>query len=143
MPRVGWERFLAWSSILLGALLFVLESLHGITYGGTPQGIIIDYIAAALLCYAGVQSLRTLHVGGAAGLLFGAWSYALCDAYRALWWRAEYYFGTESPESLAEPFGVFITLIVAGGLTLFFFFLSLYLAHPRPALERPGTSVAD
>jgi hypothetical protein len=67
--------------------------------------------------------------------LFGAWSYALCDVYRALWWRAEHYFGTANPQPVREPFGVFIILAVLGGLTLVFFVVSLVLAHP---LDKEG-----
>ncbi len=69
MNRTVAERVLAWTSIVSGALLWILESLHGVLYGGTPQSLIIDFIAASLLLYAGIQSLRR-GVEGAAGLLF-------------------------------------------------------------------------
>lgn len=132
MTRAVWERFLAWSSVVLGGLLFVLESAYGLRYGETAAGLIIDYLAAGLLCYAGAQSLwRRPH--GAAGLLFGAWSYALCDAYRAIHWRAVHYLGTDAAEPIGEPLGVFMAIVAAGGLTVFFFGLSLVLAHPRRA----------
>lgn len=130
MPRSNWVRFLSWASVVSGGLLFVLESLHGLRYGGSAAGIIIDYIAAALLFYGGVRSLKSLPKG-APGLLFGGWSYALCDAYRAIWWRTEYYFGSENPKPVAEPFSVYVILVGMGALTLFFFGLSFVLAHSR------------
>lgn len=132
--RGRWERFVAWSTLTLGILLFIGETVHGFLYGGTPLNLTIDYIAAGLGCYAGWQSLRRAQ--GAAGLLFGAWSYALCDVYRALWWRAESYWGTAQSIPSREPFAVFIVLSIMGGLTLFFFVASLILAHPRG--ERVG-----
>ena len=130
MPRSNWIRFLAWASVVSGGLLFVLESLHGLRYGGSAASIIIDYIAAALLFYGGTRSLRSLPEG-APGLLLGGWSYALCDAYRAIWWRTEHYFSSENPAPLREPFGVYVVLLGLGALTLFFFGLSFVLAHPR------------
>ena len=130
MDRIKAERALAWISLVSGALLWILESLHGVLYGGSPQGLIIDYIAATLLLYAGIQSLRR-SPQGAAGLLFGAWAYSLCDAYRALWWRAEVYFGSLQVEDLREPYAVFIILAGVAVLTVVCFGVSLVLVHPR------------
>ncbi|MEE9606269.1 MAG: hypothetical protein V3U03_00915 [Myxococcota bacterium] len=130
MNRTVAERALAWTSIVSGALLWILESLHGVLYGGTPQSLIIDFIAASLLLYAGIQSLRQ-GAEGAAGLLFGAWAYAFCDAYRAIWWRAEVYYGSRQVD-MTEPYAVFAMLSAAGLLTIACFATSFVLAHPRP-----------
>ncbi len=132
MNREKSERVLARISIVSGALLWVLESLHGILYGGSARGLVIDYIAATLLLYAGIQSRRR-SPQGAAGLLFGAWAYAFCDAYRALWWRAEHYFGSRPVADLSEPYAVFLGLAVAATLTIGCFGVSFYLAHPYRA----------
>ena len=123
------EPAIAWVTLVLGIALFVGETIHGINYGGTVAGILIDYIAAGLGVYAGARSLRSTN--GAPGLLFGAWSYALCDVYRALWWRTEHYFVKPNPEPLAEPFAVYTITIGLGVITLVFFCVTFVLAHPR------------
>lgn len=127
--RSGWEAFVARASIVCGTALFVLETLHAVAYGANAAGLVIDYFAAALLVYAGVQSLRRLP-DGAAGLLFGAWSYALCDVYRALWWRLE---NVANGGPQREPSGVIVCLSAAAVLVVFFFLVTLVLAHRRPA----------
>ena len=131
MGATRLERFVAWCTLCLGLGLFVGESLHGVLYGATLVSLMIDYIAAGLGTYAGLRSLRA--PGGAAGLLFGAWSYALCDVYRALWWRTEHYFATAAPEPLSEPFAVYVIVVGLAAVTLFFFGATFFLAHPRSA----------
>ena len=130
LNRVIAERLLAWTSIVCGALLLVLESLYGLLYGEVIQGLVIDYLAAVLLLYAGIQSIRWAP-SGAAGLLLGAWSYSLCDVYRGIMWRAEHYLDAGPVEPLREPFAVFALLIMAGFVVVSGFALSLVLAHPQ------------
>ena len=123
------EPMIAWATLILGLALFVGETIHGLRYGGSIPSLLIDYIAASLGVYAGMRSLRSPN--GAPGLLFGAWSYALCDVYRALWWRTEHYFGDALPEPLAEPFIVYVIVVALGAATLFFFGATFLLAHPK------------
>ncbi len=132
MNRVKVERRLAWTAVVCGVLLFVLETYAGLLAGEPLQGVIIDYIAAGLLLYAGLRSLRSEQ--GAAGLLFGAWCYSLCDLYRALMWRTEHYLGLEVVESMQEPFAVFVILILATPVVIMSFTVGMVLVHPkRPA----------
>ena len=44
-----------------------------------------------------------------------------------------HYLGADAAEPIGEPLGVFFAIVVAGGMTVFFFGLSLVLAHPRRA----------
>jgi predicted MFS family arabinose efflux permease len=81
------ENTLSLLSLVFGGALLIGESVHGLFYGATIQSLLIDYIAGVFLFYAGWQSRK--HAHGAVGLLCGAWGYALCDAYRAIWWRTE------------------------------------------------------
>ena len=114
-------------SLASGVLLFALESAYSFSFGGSAAGILIDYIAAGLLGYAGFASLRRPPVG-APGLLFGAWSYALCDVYRAVWWRLAVPAGSRK-----EPESVLIGLLAAGALTVTMFLITFWLARPGPA----------
>ena len=73
------RRFAAFS-IAMGCVHFVLETLFTVQYGQSLTGLLPDYIAVALLLWAGVSVRKHVH---SVGLLCGAWGFALCLHYRA------------------------------------------------------------
>ena len=77
------RRFAAFS-IAMGGVHFVLETLFTVQYGQSLTGLLPDYIAVALLLWAGVSVRKHVH---SVGLLCGAWGFALCLHYRAWAWR--------------------------------------------------------
>jgi hypothetical protein len=79
------RRFAAFS-IAMGCVHFVLETLFTVQYGQSLTGLLPDYIAVALLLWAGVSVRKHVHY---VGLLWGAWGFALCLHYRAWAWRFE------------------------------------------------------
>ena len=68
----------------MGCVHFVLETLFTVQYGQSLTGLLPDYIAVALLLWAGVSVRKHVH---SVGLLCGAWGFALCLHYRAWAWR--------------------------------------------------------
>ena len=78
-------RFALWS-IGIACLHFSLETLFTLRFGQSFVGLLPDYIAVALLIWAGLQVRKN---NAAFGLLCGAWGFTLCLHYRAWAWRFE------------------------------------------------------
>ena len=84
MNNKNFIRRFATFSIAMGCVHFVLETLFTVQYGQSLTGLLPDYIAVALLLWAGVSVRKHVH---SVGLLCGAWGFALCLHYRAWAWR--------------------------------------------------------
>ena len=78
-------RFALWS-IGIACLHFSVETLFTLRFGQSFIGLLPDYIAVALLIWAGLQVRKN---NAALGLLCGAWGFTLCLHYRAWAWRFE------------------------------------------------------
>ena len=78
-------RFALWS-IGIACLHFSLETLFTLRFGQSFVGLLPDYIAVALLIWAGLQVRKN---NAAIGLLCGAWGFTLCLHYRTWAWRFE------------------------------------------------------
>ena len=79
------DRFALWS-IGIASLHFSLETLFTLRFGQSFVGLLPDYIAVALLIWAGLQVRKN---NAALGLLCGAWGFTLCLHYRTWAWRFE------------------------------------------------------
>ena len=79
------DRFALWS-IGMACLHFSLETLVTLRFDQSFVGLLPDYVAVALLIWAGLQVLKN---NAALGLLCGAWGFTLCLHYRAWAWRFE------------------------------------------------------
>ena len=99
------ETGLAWFSLAGAFVHFVLEALYHVVYGQFLPLLIVDYIAVALLVYAGVLSLR-VRPASASGLLAGAWGFAACLAYVACFVFLERYLQGEGPLFMVVVLGV-------------------------------------
>ena len=78
-------RFALWS-IGIACLHFSVETLFTLRFGQSFIGLLPDYIAVALLIWAGLQVRKN---NAALWLLLGAWGFTLCLHYRAWAWRFE------------------------------------------------------
>ena len=78
-------RFALWS-IGIACLHFALETLFTLWFGQAFVGLVPDYLAVALLIWAGLQVRKN---NAALGLLCGAWGFTFCLHYRAWAWRFE------------------------------------------------------
>ena len=79
------DRFALWS-IGIACFHFSFETLFTLRFGQSFIGLLPDYIAVALLIWAGLQVRKN---NAALGLLCGAWGFTLCLHYRAWAWRFE------------------------------------------------------
>ncbi|MEM8498113.1 MAG: hypothetical protein AAF542_08825 [Pseudomonadota bacterium] len=119
------ERKLAILSIVVALIHFSGETWWHLLYGQFLPMLIVDYIAVALLLFAGIRSLQS---GGAIGLLCGAWGFEFCLNYRTLFWRVEVWLaGDASPQIAAEVTVLGVLLIFA----LAVFLTTLYLCNKQ------------
>ena len=114
------RRFAAFS-IAMGCVHFVLETLFTVQYGQSLTGLLPDYIAVALLLWAGVSVREQVHT---VGLLCGAWGFTLCLHYRAWAWRFEEVLAGEATAMVETTMHVFSYTapisILSFGSTLYF-----------------------
>ena len=121
MNNKNFIRCFAAFSIAMGCVHFVLETLFTVQYGQSLTGLLPDYIAVALLLWAGVSVRKHVH---SVGLLCGAWGFALCLHYRAWAWRFEAVLAGEASAVVETTMHVlFYTApisILSFGMTLYF-----------------------
>ena len=125
------ERAIAIFTLVLTLPYFVLETWHFVLYGSSIPMVVVDYILMSLFVMASYVSLSNKWESGA-GLLCGAWGFALCLNWRSFFWRweelkAQQLNVSEPIEQVASVLGV--TLILSAVM----FALTLKLAWPKRA----------
>lgn len=125
------ETGLAWFSLIGAFAHFVLETLYHVKFGQFLPLLIVDYIAVALLVYAGAQSLR-VRSSSASGMLAGAWGFAACLAYIACFVFMQRYLQGQGP--------LFMVVVLSVALVAAFaaFLLSLLLV--KAAMRKGGAA---
>lgn len=125
------ETGLAWFSLIGAFAHFVLETLYHVKFGQFLPLLIVDYIAVALLVYAGAQSLR-VRPSSASGMLAGAWGFAACLAYIACFVFMQRYLQGQGP--------LFMVVVLSVALVAAFaaFLLSLLLV--KAAMRKGGSA---
>lgn len=125
------ETGLAWFSLIGAFAHFVLETLYHVKFGQFLPLLIVDYIAVALLVYAGAQSLR-VRPSSASGMLAGAWGFAACLAYIACFVFMQRYLQGQGP--------LFMVVVLSVALVAAFaaFLLSLLLV--KAAMRKGGAA---
>ena len=127
-PRNSLEVFLARLAIVVGVLHGLGEAIWEWFYDQSVPMLLVDYIAVALLLYAGLTFLRRPRTA-AAGLLAGAWGFTACLVYRVLFSRLDDLRArggrTGEPDWFLVLLGV--ELLVVGGA----FAASMYGLHRR------------
>lgn len=116
-------RFALWS-IGMACLHFSLETLVTLRFGQSFVGLLPDYVAVALLIWAGLQVLKN---NAALGLLCGAWGFTLCLHYRAWAWRFEEVM-TGSATPLVET--TMYVLMYTMPISIISFIITLMLCMP-------------
>ena len=116
-------RFALWS-IGMACLHFSLETLVTLRFGQSFVGLLPDYVAVALLIWAGLQVLKN---NAALGLLCGSWGFTLCLHYRAWAWRFEEVM-TGSATPLVET--TMYVLMYTMPISIISFIITLVLCMP-------------
>ncbi len=108
------ETPLAWATLVLTSVHFVLETWFHMLWGQPLQALIVDYISNALMVFAGVTSLR-IGSRSAAGLLAAAWTFNLGFGWRSVFGRLEI---LEKGESIPNGEASFVLPLLIGSLVL-------------------------
>ncbi len=108
------ETPLAWLTLVLTTIHFVLETWFHFLWGQPLQALIVDYISNALMLFAGITSLRIGH-RSAAGLLAAAWTFNLGFGWRSVFGRLEV---LERGETMANSEASFVLPLIMGSLVL-------------------------
>lgn len=118
------ENVVAWFAIIGGVIHCLFETLYHIMIGQFLPFLIVDYIAVAILLFAGLSSLKAVK-SSAIGLLSGAWGFSSCLAYVTFFSFLQYY-----SQNQAHLFLV-VTLGVALLLSAVLFILCLYITKQQ------------
>ena len=116
-------RFALWS-IGIACLHFHLRPCLR-CFGQSFVGLLPDYIAVALLIWAGLQVRKN---NAAVGLLCGAWGFTFCLHYRAWAWRFEEVM-TGSATSVVET--TMYVLMYTAPISIVSFGITLTLCMPN------------
>ena len=114
MIRHASETPLAWATLALTLVHFVLETWFHMLWGQPLQALIVDYISNILMVFAGVTSLR-IRPRSAAGLLAAAWTFNLGFGWRSVFGRLEI---ASRGEAMANGEAAFVLPLLIGSLIL-------------------------
>ena len=108
------ETPLAWLTLGLTSLHFVLETWFHFLWGQPLQALIVDYISNILMVFAGITSLR-IGQRSAAGLIAAAWTFNLGFGWRSVFGRIEI---VQAGEAMPNGEASFVLPLLIGSLVL-------------------------
>jgi hypothetical protein len=128
-PYTKLELALARLAILVGIVHGLGETVWEWFYDQSLPMLLVDYIAVALLLFAGRLFLRHANTA-AAGLLAGAWGFTACLLYRVFFGRLDEVLA-EGGTSLGEPDWFLVLLGAEFAVVAASFAAAMYLVHQR------------